>query len=164
MPAHAGHLHTLPRPHVCAHWLQSTGEWDGPAKGGCFRFVPFQLHTKGTAPIAPPLSMCHQGCTHKHTSASVFLWDDKPMNSCVQTSFRKKSEDQRHVTFVITSLHYLLDRTHDPRQLQLGNGKCLNRTAWTPPLGVQPQAWDATALSKHIYPALTSPSLQMGWL
>lgn len=68
---------------------------------------------------------------HAHTSAPAFLWDDKPRYFSVQTSFREKREDQRHVTVVITSLHALLDNTRSPRQLQFGNGKCLNRTAWS---------------------------------
>lgn len=33
------------------------------------------------------------------------------------------------MTVAVTSLRALLDDTHNPQQLQLGNGKCLNRTA-----------------------------------
>lgn len=64
-------------------------------------------------------------------SARAFLWDNKPRYSAGQASVREKRGDQRHATVVITSLCALLDDTRDPWQLQLGNGKCLNRTAWS---------------------------------
>lgn len=97
-----------------------------PAEKGCFRFAP----CKGHGSVC--LSSKHvPSRVRARTSARAFLWDNKPRYSAVQASVRGKRKEQRHVTVVITSLCALLDDTRDPWQLQLGNGKCLNRTAWS---------------------------------
>lgn len=53
------------------------------------------------------------------------------MSSSVRTSFREERENQRHMTAVVTSLCAPPIDVCNPQQLQLGNIKCLNRTAWS---------------------------------
>lgn len=125
-------------PRVCARWLQSTGEWDGVGAAS----KPELSLQRGTASGLPlsssmqraQLCLClpqahaiKGACTHLHM---LFCGTTSP--GTLQSRFLlEKKEDQRHMTVIVLPLHALLEDTHSPQQLQLGNGKCLNRTAWS---------------------------------